>query len=587
MGFRTHSLRERTTRALRSSSGPSTRGTRLRDRFELLVPLGSGGFGTVWEGFDMLLERPVAIKEIRIDQELSDSGDALREARATARLNHPAIVSLYEIHAERDRIYMINELVHGHTLGEMIDESLMSDNDAGRISYALCEALAHAHAQGVIHRDVKPANVMVTSAWLEGSGGWRVQPAKLMDFGIASIVDPSEHGGRAHAGPHAGSRGYVAPEQEAGEPASPASDVYSLALVMFECFTGSGPGKGRRSRLAKVRRDLPYELSGTIDRCLETDPHLRPDVVELGQAIYDALPELSHNLAAPSVSSRFRGMFGRTPRERSDSYTHDRPALRLPREEQVWREPGSGRLWRFGIAALAALMCAATMLAADLTISFIQPLIAAALVFALPRAGWAVAATAGAVALAIDGQVGSAMFLVLPAVVAAFAAMVPLPRVFDGALAGAGAFAWVVAVQAMSGTSLALSLPESTSHPEDLREFADIAAHALVTFNHPAYLASLGLWSLTGAAAVLLVDRRAPTTAWAVLGAVFVVAQVVIGQAMELPAPALSIVIAVLALVALVCAAAIGRRAGRVFAPSGSPGTPQQRTRDKRAGAGM
>lgn len=577
MGFRTHSLRERTTRALRSGSGSAARGTRLRDRFELLVPLGSGGFGTVWEGFDMLLERPVAIKEIRIDEELSDSGDALREARATARLNHPAIVSLYEIHAEPDRIYMINELVHGHTLGEMIDEGLMSDNDAGRIAYALCEALAHAHGQGVIHRDVKPANVMVTSAWLEGSGGWRVQPAKLMDFGIASIVDPGQHGGRAHAGPHAGSRGYVAPEQEAGEPATPATDVYSLALVMFECFTGAGPGKGRRSRLAKVRRDLPYELTCTIDRCLEPDPHLRPDVVELGQAIYDALPDLSHNLAAPSVSSRFRGLFGRTPRERSDSYTHDRPALRLPRDEQVWREPGSGRIWRFGIAALAALMCAVTMLAAGVTLSFIQPLIAAVLVFMLPRAGWALAATAGAVALAIDGQVGSAMFLVLPAVVAALAAMTPLPRLLDGALAGAGAFAWVVAVQAMSGTSLALSIPEATGNPADLRQYADIAAHALVTYGHPAYTASLGLWSLSGAAAVLLVDRRAPLTAWAGLGFVFAVAQVAIGQAMQMPVPVLSIVVAVLALVVLVCAAVISRRAGRVFAPSGSPGSPDER----------
>jgi hypothetical protein len=587
MGFRTHSLRERTTRALRSSSGPSTRGTRLRDRFELLVPLGSGGFGTVWEGFDMLLERPVAIKEIRLDQELSDSGDALREARATARLNHPAIVSLYEIHSEPDRIYMINELVHGHTLGAMIDEGLMSDNDAGRIAYALCEALGHAHAQGVIHRDVKPANVMVTSAWLEGSGGWRVQPAKLMDFGIASIVDPSAHGGRAHAGPHAGSRGYVAPEQEAGEPASPASDVYSLALVMFECFTGASPAKGRRGRLARARRDLPYELTGTIDRCLESDPNMRPDVVELGQAIYDALPDLSHNLAAPTITSRFRGLFGRSAHERSDSYSHDRPALRAPREEQVWREPGSGRLWRFGIALLAAAMCAVTMLAADVQLSFIQPLIAAGAVFLLPRAGWALAATAGAVALAIDGQVGSAMFLVLPAVVAALAAMMPMPRILDGALAGAGAFAWVVAVQAMSGTSLALSLPESTNNPEDLRQYADVAAHTLVTFGHPAYTASLGLWALTGAVAVLLVDRRAALAAWAALGVVFVVAQVMIGQAMRMPVPALTIVAAAIALAVLICVAAATRRTGRVFAPSGSPEEPQRRARDKRAPAGM
>src|SRR5262245_37595263 len=112
MGLTTQSLRAVTSRAF----GAAPRTTRLRDRFELLVPIGSGGFGTVWEGFDMLLERPVAIKEIAVDGELSDVGDALREARATARLNHPTIVSLYEIITEQDRIYMINELVHGCTL---------------------------------------------------------------------------------------------------------------------------------------------------------------------------------------------------------------------------------------------------------------------------------------------------------------------------------------------------------------------------------------------------------------------------------------------------------------------------------------
>ena len=349
MGFGTDSLRQRTTRALRlGDRGRPRSAACLRDRFELLVPIGSGGFGTVWEGFDMLLERPVAIKELRIDERHTDHADALREARATARLNHPAIVSLYEVVSEDHCIYMISELVHGHSLDVMIDEGLMSDNDAGRIGYALCEALGHAHGQGVVHRDVKPANVMVTSAWLEGSGGWRLQPAKLMDFGIASIVEPGAHGGRVHDGPHAGSRGYVAPEQAAGDSATPASDVYALALVLFECFTGGAPGRGKRSRLARVRRDLPHALTFTIDRCLEYDPHLRPDVVELGQVIYDALPELSHTLAAPTFSSRVRGLLGRTPRERSDSYTHDRPAIR---PAQLAAEPGAGRFWRFGLAA--------------------------------------------------------------------------------------------------------------------------------------------------------------------------------------------------------------------------------------------
>jgi hypothetical protein len=552
MGFSTESLRALTTRRSR----PQERGVCLRDRFELLLPLGSGGFGTVWEGFDMLLERPVAIKELVLDEELTDRADALREARATARLNHPAIVSLYEVLSEDDRIYMINELVHGYTLAEMIDEGLLTDSDIGRIGYALCEALAHAHGQGVVHRDVKPANVMVSAAWLEGSGGWRLQPAKLMDFGIASIVDPGDHGGRAAAGPHAGSRGYVAPEQLAGEPASPASDVYALALVLFECFAGSAPGRGRRGRLARQRRDLPAELTWAIDACLEPEPELRPSVAELGQTIHQALPELTQQLSSPSLSARIGGLLDRAPR----SATRER-------EHHVF-----ARFWRFGVAALAAGVCAVTMLAADLPIAPIAPLAAALMVFLMPRAGWALAATSGAVYLAMTGEVGAAMFLVLPATVASVAALLPLVRTLEGGLVGAGAFAWVVAVQAISGTSLALSLPPGSDDAEAVRQFADVALHTLLAYTGEGYLASLGLWSLTGAAAVLLIERQASLGLWATLLTVFFAAQIAIGQLLDAPVPALTIVAFVLAALVLVGLAISGRQTGRVSQPASRRG---------------
>lgn len=551
-------MRSASTRVLTGGRSPEPQGGRLRDRFELLVPLGSGGFGTVWEGFDMLLERPVAIKEIVLDGELNDIGGALREARATARLNHPAIVSLYEIVSEGDRIYMINELVHGHTLGELIDDGTLSDNDIGRIGYGLCEALAHAHAQGVLHRDVKPANAMVTTAWLEGSGGWRVQPAKLMDFGIASIVDAGEGG----IGPHAGSRGYVAPEQAAGAPASDAADVYSLALVLFECFAGSSPGRGRHGRLTRLRSDLPWELADCIDQCLDPEPMLRPTVAELGAVLYEALPELGDTLRSPGFRSRMRNLFGRRRRAPSVSA----PAARVA---PAPREPGSGRLWRFAIAALAAAMCAATMLAVSMPLSPFPPAICALLVFVLPRAGWALAATAGAVVLAAEGQVGSAMFIVLPALVAAFAAMVPLPRVIDGALAGAGAFIWVVAMQALSGTSLALSIPPDVGPPQDVQRYADVAADAMLQFASPAYAAALGVWALAGAIAVLLADRRAPAMAWAALLLAFCVVQIAVGEGFDRPVSSVFLIVIVLLTVGLVGAAAALRRTGRVFAESG------------------
>jgi hypothetical protein len=568
MGFTAETLRALTTRRER----PQGRPVRLRDRFELLLQLGSGGFGTVWEGFDMLLERPVAIKELVIDEQLTDRADALREARATARLNHPAIVSLYEVVSEEDRIYMINELVHGHTLAEMIEHGQLSDNDSGRIGYALCEALAHAHGQGVVHRDVKPANVMVTTAWLEGSGGWRLQPAKLMDFGIASIVDPGEHGGHAHAGPHAGSRGYVAPEQLGGQPATPASDVYSLALVLFECFAGTRPGRGRRARLARVRRDLPASLTWTIDACLDQEPSLRPTVSELGATIHDVLPELTQQLSSPSFSSRIHGLLDRGQSDRSAGISQ-RPAAAAARAEGGMLE----RFWRLGLAALAAAVCALTMLAAAIEPSFLAPLAAGVLVFLMPRAGWALAATAGATYLAITGQVGSAMFLVLPAIVAAVAAMVPLGRVLDGALAGGGAFLWVVAVQAMSGTSLALSLPPGSDESEAVREFGDVALHTLVAFSGSGYLASLGLWSLTGALAMMMLDRRAPLGAWAGLLVAFFALQVTIGQLLAAPVPGVTIAAVTLLALVLVGLAIFGARAGRVNAARPVRAGPAQR----------
>lgn len=558
-------LRAQTTRIGRPKTG---RG-RLRDRFELLVPLGSGGFGTVWEGFDMLLERPVAIKELKLDSELTDTTDALREARATARLNHPAIVSLYEVVSEGQTIYMINELVRGYTLAQMIERGQLSDNDAGRIGYALCEALTHAHEQGVMHRDVKPSNVMVSGDWLQGSGGWRVQPAKLMDFGIASIVAPGEGGGASHAGPHAGSRGYVAPEQEAGEPAGPASDVYSLALTLFECFTGAGPGKGRRSRLARARRDLPPELTWTLDACLEPDQALRPSVAELGEVIYEALPELSHQLAAPTFGARIRGLFARSSNTRSDSYAHDRPAPRALPEQPV--TSAAQRFWRLGVAALAALLTAGLTLAAGLPLAWPAPLAAAVLVFLMPRAGWALALTAGAVALAASGQVGSAIVLIVPALIAVVFALLPLGRIADGALAGAGAFCLVATAQAISGSELVLAALPTTDPAEDVRRYADVALHSLATFADPAYLASLGLWALVGALAVVLADRAARAWMWAGFAGLALTAQVTIGRLLERPTPTIAILAGLLVVFALGCAAFLSARRDRVFEGSAAP----------------
>lgn len=557
MGIRTQALRGAVLGGLSSPRPPA----RLRDRFELLVKLGSGGFGTVWEGFDMLLERPVAVKELRIDGELSGVGDALREARATARLNHPAIVSLYEIVAEDDRIFMISELVHGRTLDELIGDGLLADQDVGRIGLALCEALAHAHGHGVVHRDVKPANVMVPDEWLEGVSGWRAQPAKLMDFGIAGIAD-SEAG----RGPHAGSRGYVAPEQEAGAPASPASDVFSLATMLYECFVGALPGHGRRGKLAKVRRDLPPALSRCVDECLRRDPVLRPTLAELKETLEAALPLLADELTSHGVLSWLRrvGFSSRRSRGRSAEVSGrtggqaDRGELRSP------RAPVGMRL---SAAALAAAVTASTLAFAQLRLSAAAIGIAAAIVAALPRTGWPVAGCVGGVALIAVGQDGTAFGVLSVACVCAFAAALTSAGHMHLAWSmwAAALFVWIIAMQSVVGEGLILSLPRRPPGAA-VRESLPAALDAARASANAAYGASLMLWMSIGCIAAALWNRRSALRWWVTFATVGLTGQILLADALGAPVPPITILAAVLVLVsAPALAAAAPRRAGRVF----------------------
>ena len=129
----------------------------VMERFRLLERIGSGGMGTVYRAFDERLQRPVAVKEVAA----SEPGRVLREAQAAARLNHPGIVTLYELGERSGRALLVSELVPGATLAELRRSGALSDREAGELAADLCDALAHAHAHGVVHRDVKPENVIV------------------------------------------------------------------------------------------------------------------------------------------------------------------------------------------------------------------------------------------------------------------------------------------------------------------------------------------------------------------------------------------------------------------------------------------
>ena len=208
------------------------------DRYRLLERLGSGGFGVVWRAHDELLHREVALKRISLGAggDPIDSERATREALASARLAHPAIVALYEACAAEDAFYLISELVDGETLAELISRGELDDGELLEIGLALTDALLHAHARGVIHRDVKPQNVLVPHPPDERGG-----VAKLTDFGGARLAGEDA---LTRTGDVLGTLAYMAPEQSEGREAAEPADLYALALVCYEALSGVNPVRG-------------------------------------------------------------------------------------------------------------------------------------------------------------------------------------------------------------------------------------------------------------------------------------------------------------------------------------------------------
>jgi serine/threonine protein kinase len=266
-------------------------GSLVLNRFLIERRIGSGGFGVVYEAWDGRLERPVAVKAI--EQQGEAARRVLREAQAAARLNHPGIVTLYEMGEEDGNALLVTELVEGSTLARLAHAGELSDREIGEIGADLCEALDHAHSRGVVHRDIKPQNVQVTDG----------EPrAKLMDFGIARLADDAP---LTAAGDVVGTLAYMSPEQAEGRTAGPETDVYSLALMLYECWSGENPHRrstpaataraiGARARpLGRLRPDLPRELSAEIDACLAPRPNHRPSLEDLGTAIEDSLDQLA------------------------------------------------------------------------------------------------------------------------------------------------------------------------------------------------------------------------------------------------------------------------------------------------------
>lgn len=439
-----------------------TAGAVVLGRYALVERLGAGGFGTVWLAHDDRLDRPVAVKRIPLGG--GAGARAEREALAAARLSHPAVVALFEAGRDSDAVYLVSELVRGATLDDLLAEGALSDRDVLLIGMALCDALAHAHARGVVHRDVKPGNVLVPEGSDDGV------PAKLTDFGIARL-----HGDDAltATGDVVGTLAYMAPEQAEGRGTTAASDLYSLGLVLYEALAGVNPVRQgnaaatarrlgtRLPPLRRLRRDLPRSLCAALDACVQPDPAMRGSVASLRAALAGSIAAVDDEGGRDDIVEGPWGVgwathgFERPERPRRDEY-FDEPTIDEHADERgrlvpVVRVGVPGRLLSAGLTAVLVPLL--------LTLSDepppVEPLAAAAIaavaVALLPRLGWlALAGTVGGWLASSDTDVAlmvGAGALAVPLLVPRAPASWSLP----GAAFGLGFAALAGAFPALAG----------------------------------------------------------------------------------------------------------------------------------------
>lgn len=258
-------------------------GRLIAGRYRLLAKLGHGGMGTVWRAKDETVDREVAVKEPRVPDHLPEREQAnvfermRREARAAARLDHPAVVNVHDVAVVDGRPWIVMELVHGRSLGDALQEGTLGAREAARTGLEVLGALEAAHAAGILHRDVKPDNILL------GRHGRIV----LTDFGIAQIEGETN---LTDTGGFVGSPEYIAPERVLGQRPGPASDLWSLGVVLYAATEGVSPF--RRSNtpatLQSVLNAVPAPpaaaqgpLAEAVNGLLDKDPARRPDATRV------------------------------------------------------------------------------------------------------------------------------------------------------------------------------------------------------------------------------------------------------------------------------------------------------------------
>jgi eukaryotic-like serine/threonine-protein kinase len=284
--------------------------------YTVVERLGQGGMGTVYRARDTLLNRTVALKVLELDDREATER-LLREARAASALNHPNSVTIHSVEQHGDTAFIVMEYVEGRPLEQTIPQGGLPIDEVLRCGLEIAEALAAAHERGIVHRDIKPGNVMMTT-------GGRV---KVLDFGIArrTVVDAESAdaatlGTLSAPGGIVGTAGYMAPEQITGATAGPPSDVFALGALLYHLLTGRPPFTGNSAwavmdatvrlqppPVASLRPEVPADLGAIVTRALAKDPAARyPSARELRDALEAVRAERTH----PSKVAGRRG--GRT-----------------------------------------------------------------------------------------------------------------------------------------------------------------------------------------------------------------------------------------------------------------------------------
>lgn len=320
--------RRTTGDAQNGPAGSAAGGRQLHSRYRLIDPLARGGMAEVWEGVDEVLARPVALKLLHPHLAANESFRERfrREAVSAARLAHPNIVATFDTGEDDGTAFIVMELVKGQTLRQLLEEKgALPPAAVVAVGTQIAEALHHAHGAGLVHRDVKPANVLVCDP--EPGSTDAVPRVKVADFGIARAAT-GDGADLTQPGALLGTAKYLAPEQIEGKPPEARSDVYSLGVVLYELLTGRPPFVADTEvatamahlhqdplRPRQVRAGIPRSLDAVVTKAMAKDPQSRyQSASELGNALRavdldfdDAIPSVVRDPTPPSgIAPSFR-----------------------------------------------------------------------------------------------------------------------------------------------------------------------------------------------------------------------------------------------------------------------------------------